>query len=97
MYFVNTYVQTPLSITLSTFDKSISADVQAIAFYNQFQSHAMTQQVGIKPFLELQPGMEDYYKPSQPNMTKEEQDIECNAYKSVIASKLLKPLEAITW
>ena len=53
----------------------------------------MTQQVGIKPFLELQPGMEDYYKPSQPNMTKEEQDIERNAFKSAIAGKLLTAIK----
>ena len=97
MYFANLYVQAPLPITLNTFDSSIDPDVQAIAFYHQFQSHAMTQRVGIKPFLELQPGMEDYYKPSQPNMTKEEQDIERNTYKSVIASKLLTAIEGNEW
>ena len=37
--------------------------------------------------------MEDYYKPSQPNMTKEEQDIERNAFKSAIASKLLTAIQ----
>ena len=93
MYFVNTYVQAPLLITLSTFDKSISADVQTIAFYNQFQSHAMTHQVGIKPFLELQPGMDNYYKPSQTNMTKEEQEIEHHAFTSAVAGKLLAAME----
>merc|ERR1711884_489275 len=39
------------------------------------------------------PGMEDYYNPSQPNMTKEEQDIERTTYKSVIATKLLSAFE----
>ena len=50
-------------ITLEIKDDN-QADVRALNFHNQFQQHVMSCNLGLKPFMELGPDVEDYYKPS---------------------------------
>ena len=56
--------------------------------------------MSIKPFLELGPDVEDYYKPSSPHVSQEEQMQERCDYQGPIANKLLtlmKGTEHATW
>ena len=81
-------------------DNKDMADISTLLFYNQFYAHLTQFSIGIKPFLELGPDVEDYYKPSSPNMSHDKRMQERNDYKGPIANKLLtliKDTEYTTW
>ena len=69
-YRINTFNKSYVSFRLKTYDQPDKADVLAIAFYQQFQSHCMQHGVGLKKFGQLGPDVEDYYKPSPSAITK---------------------------
>ena len=48
------------------------ADITTLPFHNQFHAYLAQCDMHIKPFLELGPDVEDYYKPSSPHVSQEE-------------------------
>ena len=73
MYRINNCNKSVCTIKLKIVEADEDSDVVGLGFYTQFHAYAISHQVGLKPFMELGPSVNNYYALSTPTMTIEEQ------------------------
>ena len=92
-YRINAFNKSICTVKLKIVEPHEDSDVVGLGFYNQFHAYAISYQVGLKPFMELGPSVNDYYAPSALTMTVEEQMQERQANATILATKLLQAVE----